>query len=267
MPRVALPTAALAALLALTTLAACDAAPGLPAEVRRPSVTAFALTPAEDSLATSAMTATVPLVLTATLAGEGRIVVRALVRYAESPSGGAPDTLAAEARVEAEPGEVRIELPLTLPRGATGDYAVTLTTEGADGRTGDGASAVFRFRAASLGPPAVTGVTAASSVTRPAADRPAVRFPVSADVTDPDGLANVTVVALFDASGGLVALLYDEGGAGRSPTDAAAGDGRYTTSALGVTAETPAGTVELSAVAFDRAGGQSEPFPFTFEIR
>ena len=262
MPRVVSPTAALAALLAL---AACDAAPGLPAEVRRPSVTAFALTPAEDSLATDAPTATVPLVLTATLAGEGAVVVRALVRYAESPSRDAPDTLTAETRGEAAPGQLRIELPVTVSRGATGDYAVTMTTEGADGRTGDGAEAVFRFRAASLGPPAVTGVTAAASVTRPTSDRP-VAFPVSADVTDPDGLANVTVVALFDTDGGLVAFLYDEGGLGRSPADARAGDGRYT-GALGVRRDAPAGTVELTAVAFDRAGGQSAPFPLTFEIR
>ena len=262
MPRVVLLSAALAAVLGL---AACDAAPGLPTDGRRPSVSAFALSPTADSLATDAATAVVPLVIDATLVGEGRIVVRALVRYAET------DTLVADTLVAAQPGPVRIELPLTLPRGATGEYAVTLTTEGADGRTGDGASALFRFRAASLGPPVVSGVTAAASVTRPASgDRP-VAFPVVVAVTDPDGRANVAAVFLTDAAGAILGQLFDEGRTGRTTNDATADDGTYSAALqiyrAGHPNAIPAGVYDLAIVAVDRAGEQSAPAPFTFEVR
>ncbi len=256
MPRVVLLSAALVAVLGL---AACDAAPGLPAEGRRPSVSAFALSPTADSLATDAPTVVVPLVIDATLVGEGRIAVRALVRYAET------DTLVADTLVAAQPGPVRITLPVTLPRGATGDYAVTLTTEGADGRTGDGASAVFRFRAASLGPPVVSGVSAAASVTRPTGTR-ATPFPITAAVTDPDGRANVAAVLLTDDTGAILGQLFDEGRDGRTSTDAAADDGTYS-AALQIPSNAEVGTYEFAVVAIDRAGQQSAPVPFTFEVR
>ncbi len=266
MPRSALPTAVFAAVLLFAAgLAACDDAPGLPAEVQRPSVTAFALTPLSDSLATDAPTASIPLAIEATLAGEGRIVVRVVVRYGETAT--TRDSLVTQVRVEAQPGLVRIELPLTLPRGATGEYAVTLLTEGADGRTGDGASGVFRFRAASLGPPAVSNVTAPATVTRPASQNAAsTPFRITADVSDPDGLANIAAVVVTDETGGVIQELFDEGRTGRSDGDERPGDGRYTVT-LGIPFGFAPGTYTLAIVALDRAGTQSAPAPFTFEVR
>lgn len=265
MPRAAL----LIAALAVFALAACDAAPGLPAEVRRPSLTAFRLTPTTDSLATRALTATIPLVLDATIVGEGPVVVRAVVRYAEAPSVTEVDTLVADVRVEAEPGPVRVVLPITVSRGATGDYAVTLTTEGADGREGDGAAGVFRFRAASLGPPVVARVENAAVVVRPTGARP-VSFPIVATVTDPDGRANVAAVVLADTDGNLVGQLYDQGSGGGA-SDATPGDGRYSAALqifpAGSPNALPAGRYDFVIVAFDRAGGQSAAVPFRFEIR
>lgn len=266
MTRSALPTAVLAAVLLLSAgLAACDDAPGLPTEVQRPSVTAFTLTPARDSLATDAATAQIPLVITATLAGEGRIVVRAVVRYGET--GTVRDSLVTQVRAEAQAGPVRIEVPLVLPRGATGEYAVALLTEGADGRTGDGASGVFRFRAASLGPPVVTAVSAPATVDRPASDSlRATPFRITADVTDPDGRVNVAAVYVVDETGGVVQELFDEGSTGRARDDERLGDGRYTVT-LGIPFGFQPGTVTLAIVAFDRAGTRSAPVPFTFEVR
>ncbi|HEX8299523.1 MAG TPA: hypothetical protein VF594_10235 [Rubricoccaceae bacterium] len=261
MTRVRLPIAALAALL---LVAACDSAPGLPDEGVRPSVTAFALSPAQDSLETTALTATVPLAIEATLAGEGRISVRVLVRYSGTPRVQNVDSLVADTLVTVEPGPVRIALPLALPRGATGDYAVSLSTSGVDGRTGGGASGVFRFRAASLGPPSVSGVTAGASVTRP--QNGSAPFPISAIVSDPDGLANIAAVVLTDESGAVIVELFDEGRTGRSTADATAGDGRYTVS-IGIPAAFEPGSYTLAVVALDRAGTQSAPAPFTFEVR
>ena len=257
MPRAVLLIAAFA-----VALAACDAAPGLPTEVRRPSVTAFRLTPTADSLETTGPTASVPLVIEATLAGEGPVVVRALVRYAET------DTLLAETRVEAQPGPLRIELPVVLPRGATGNYAVTLTTEGADGRTGDGASAVFRFRAASLGPPTIARIEAAAFVARPTSGvRP---FPIAAAVSDPDGLANIVAVLLTDVDGNVLGRLFDDGPAGGA-SDVRARDGRYTAAIQVFPASDPRalppGFYDLAVIAVDRAGDESIPVPVQFEIR
>ena len=270
MTRAALFAAALFA--ALVLLAACDAAPGLPGEVRRPSVTAFSLSPEADSLATDAPTAAVPLVLDVAIAGEGRVLVRALVRYAEAPRVTGLDTLVAEVEVEVEPGDARIEIPLTLPRGATGAYAVTLATQGRDGRQGDGASGTFRFRAASLGPPVIAGVEAETVVTRPPAGTPTVRtLPITVAVTDPDGRANVAAVLFVDGNGGVIGPLFDEGRSGRGSADQTAADGRYT-AAIQIVAPDRRGALEpgvyeLFIVAVDRAGEQSAPVPFTFEVR
>ncbi len=263
MPRVR-PFAALAAVLLATGLAACDSVPGLPAEGVRPAVTAFSVTPARDSLATAAPVARIPLSVAATIAGEGRVAVRVLVRYAEASRASAVDSLVADTLVRVEPGALRLVLPLVLPRGATGDYAVALTTAGTDGWPGGGAQGLFRFRAASLGPPTVTGVTAPASVTRtPPGSAP---FQISALVSDPDGRANVATVVLVDDTGGVVLELFDEGRTGRSRDDATAGDGRYTVT-IAVPAGFAAGSYTLAVVAIDRAGTQSAPAPFTFVVR
>ena len=268
MPRVrpfaARAAARVAALLVACGVAACDSAPGLPAVGVRPAVTAFAVSPSRDSLATDAPVARVPLTVDATIAGEGTVAVRVLVRYAEASRASSVDSLVADTLVRVDPGALRLTLPLVLPRGATGDYAVALTTAGADGRTGGGAQGVFRFRAASLGPPVVSGVTAPASVTRtPPGSAP---FLISALVSDPDGLANVATVVLADEAGGILLELFDEGRTGRSRDDAVAGDGRYTVT-IAIPPGFEPGPYTLAVVAIDRAGTQSAPAPFTFEVR
>ena len=245
------------ALSLLAVLAACDAAPGFPAEATLPTLEDVRVAPTEDSLATDAPTATVPLTVEAEVGGEGPVTVRVLVRYAET------DTLVAEATVEAEPGPVRVEAPFTVPRGATGDYRVTVATEGPDGRAGDGAAAVVQFRAASLGPPVVADVEIDSPITR---GTRTITEPVVATVTDPDGVANVAVVALVDPETGVViGRLFDRGRADNG-TDQTAGDGRFT-AGLRISPDFPAGTYTLAVVALDRAGEQSEARPFTFTVQ
>ena len=245
------------ALSLLAALAACDAAPGFPAEAERPTLADVRIAPSQDSLATEAPTATVPLVVEAEVGGEGPVTVRVLVRYAEA------DTLVAEVAVEAEPGPVRVEAPFTVSRGATGDYRVEVATEGPDGRAGDGAAAVVHFAAASLGPPTVAEVEIASPVTRGSRT---VTVPVVATVTDPDGVANVAVVALVEPeSGAVIGRLFDRGRTS-SPPDQTAGDGRFT-AGLQIPPDLPAGTYTLAVVALDRAGEQSEARPFTFTVQ
>ncbi len=240
-------------------LAACDTTTvGLPPDDARPSVTAFALTPDTDSLGTDASTASVPLQIAMTVAGTGPVRVRALVRYTGT------DTLVASVAQSVEPGPVTLDVPLVLPRGATGDYAVTVTTEGPDRRAGDGASGVFRFRASSLGPPVVQSVEAAASIRRPTSASNVARLRIVATATDPDGRENLAVVVLEQAGVGVIGQLSDRGRADGSG-DATAADGRYTGELL-IPSDFPTGTYTLHALAVDRAATFSEPRVFTFTV-
>ena len=251
-------------------LAACDTAPGGVARAARPVVTSVAITPLQDSLETDALVAEVPLTVALALEGEGPIRVFVLVRYAEavrySRSGSTPgsDSLVASRTETVEPGRVELSIPLRVPRGATGDYAITVVTEGPDGRTGDEATARFHFKAASLGPPSVS-VSAPASVTAPAPGRRPARLPIVVTASDPDGRENVRLVLLRDSEGFVLGRIYDEGPNGRSDDDTA-GDGRFSGS-LQIPSGFPEGTYGLEAVAVDRAGEVSEPAPFTFTVQ
>ena len=256
-PAVARPAVALLALGA-AALAACDAAPGLAAEAARPTLAGVTVAPLAVTLGTDAPTAAVPLAVEGVLDGEGPVSVRVLVRYAET------DSLVTSVEAAVDPGPFRVEAPVVLPRGATGDYAVRVSTAGADGRAGDQAAAVLRFAAGNLGPPTVT-VAPADAVARPTGAATAT-VPIVATVADPDGRANVAVVVarLPEAEGGgLVRRLYDDG----EDADRTAGDGRYTASPIVVTSAFEPGTYVLEVVAFDRAGAASAPAPFSFTVR
>ena len=237
-------------------LAACDAEPGLPVEAALPVIESVRVTPARDSLETAAPTAAVPLAVEAVLGGEGPITVRVLVRYAET------DSLAGRAEAEVAPGAVRVEVPLTLPRGATGSYEVEVSTEGPDGRPGDQAAAVFQFAATNLGPPVVVGVNRPAPRTRPAG-RDTVQVPILATVSDPDGLANVAaVIAREIESGATIGRLFDDG----DGTDDAADDGVYS-GAIVVGSDFEPGTYSFEVVGIDRARAVSDPAVFTFTVQ
>ena len=250
------PRPAVALLAVCAALAACDAEPGFADLARPPELSAVAVAPVSARLDTDAPTADVPLTVAGTLDAEGATRVLVTVRWAET------DSLVAQADAEvAQPGPFRVEVPLTIPRGAVGDYSVRVATEGADRRPGDQAAAVFRFDAASLGPPTLT-VNAPDAVNRPTGTATqTVR--VEATVSDPDGRANVAIVALqVPDGGGVVGRLFD-GGQG---SDRVAGDGRYS-GGLVVTSDFEPGTYNLEVVAVDRAGEASAPVPFAFTVR
>ena len=257
MPRVSRPIAALLFTLAFgATWFGCDTAPGLPDESDRPGLSALSISPTQDSLETSAARTTVPVVVTGTLAGQGTITVRTLVRYAET------DTLVAEITSNEAPGTFEQSVPLSLPRGATGEYAISVTTEGPDGRAGDEGSAVFHFKAASLGAPSLTlevGTTVVRQANR------SVTLPIVAVVTDPDGRENIATVIIRFPDGGVIGQLLDEGRTSRS-SDAVADDGRYS-GGISVTPATPAGSYTLEVLAVDRAGQESAPASFTFAVQ
>ena len=250
MPRSPRTAFAAAAVLLALALAACDDAPGLAEPAPLPRLSGLEVAPTAFTFDSDAATAEVPLVIRATV--DAPATVRALVRYAET------DTLVADVEAEVGPGIVELRPALLLPRGATGDYQVTVVTESADGRAGDRAEAVFTFEAASLGPPTVTAVDV------PATVAPGGTLSIVATVTDPDGRENIALVLLQDETGALVAQLFD-GGPGRSDDDTA-GDGRYSET-LRLGEDAPPGPIVLQVVAFDRAGTASAPAPFTVTVQ
>ncbi len=246
---------AVALLAACAALAACDTEPGFADVVRPPALSDVAVTPVSARLDTDAPTATVPLVVGGTLDAEGAAEVRVLVRWAET------DSLVADVTEEvAASGPFQVEAPLVIPRGAVGDYSVRVSTEGADRRAGDQAAAVFRFQAASLGPPAVA-VTPPAPVDRPAGSQ-TVTIRVVAEVSDPDGRAHIAIVAFQEPGGGVVGRLFDRGG----DSDETAGDGRYS-AGIRIGSDFEPGTYDLEVVAVDRAGEVSAPAPFSFTVR
>jgi len=243
--------------LLAVALAACDAAPGFADEVARPTFSTVTVGPLAYQHDSDAPTATVPISVEGTLVAEGAVQARVLVRYAET------DSLVVEEERELSPGAFSFVVPAVLLRGATGDYSVRVTTEGADGRAGDQAAAILRFSATNLGGPSVRVATAAP-VTRPTGTA-RVNVPIKATVTDPDGLANIAVVyaQVPEAEGGgFLGRLYDDG----DNADTTEDDGVYS-AAIVVTSDFEPGTYNLEVVAVDRAGAVSAPAPFSFTVR
>ncbi|WP_412062164.1 hypothetical protein [Rubrivirga sp. IMCC45206] len=254
-----------AAVLLVLALAACDAAPGFADSTARPVFAEVAVTPVDVALAGPAPVATIPLAVVGTVEAQAAVEVTVLVRYAET------DSLVTRVGAAVEPGAFTVEAPITLPRGAIGDYSVTVLTEGADGRAGDQAAALLRFTAENLGAPSVA-VNEPAPVTRPSPDArgaaATVDVPLIATVTDPDGRANVRLVfARLADGGGVIGRLFDDGpGANGQGDDAVEGDGVYT-AAIPIDAGFEPGRYDLEVIAVDRYGAESAPTPFSFTVR
>lgn len=254
MPRVAL---ALACVVALS-LSGCDQTPGAPDPFGAPpSITAFALTPeAVDDTGSAPEIDLAPVITVSATGGSGEITVRAFIRDVDG------EELLAEAEASGGPGTFELRPSVSVPRGAIGDYQVTVTTEDASGRIGDRAAGVISFTSASLGAPVITATSADPSVvTAPTSGSTTVAL--FADASDPDGVANLARVELRDTvTGETLFRFVDDGFA----PDVTAGDGRFAIR-LAIGSGTPAGTYGFDAVAIDRTGLESAPVEVTFTVQ
>ena len=258
MPRAPRLLARSAALMAcvLPLLAGCDEAPGPPALVSAPpAVSDLQLTPSTFEYTGDADTVQVPLQLSVAVdAGDGVSSVRYVVRR-QFESG-----VLAEGELAPADGRYAGTTSFAVARGAVGLYIVTVTAFGAGG-VGNEATALLHYAAEDRGPPVVTGASVNPNPVVAPSD-----FTVSAQVSDPDGLANVARVVL--SSGGAEFALCDDGNEGScglggtdlpSPSgDAAAGDGRFSRK-FSVPAGSGTGDIGFTVQAFDRAGQASEP--------
>ena len=238
--------------------AACDDAPGARDPFGSPPVvSAFSFTPeAFEDVSGNATITVEPTISVSVAGGSGDITVRAFVRDLDG------DELVGEADASGGPGRYDLRPTLTLPRGAVGDYEITVTTEDASGVPGDRASGVFTFSSASLGGPSVAATQASpATVQRPASGTQVVTL--TANASDPDGPANLARVELRDPASGDVLFRFADDGQGG---DATAADGQYTLR-LAIRSGSPTGVYAFQAVAVDRTGRESVPADVSFTVQ
>ncbi|HOO55283.1 MAG TPA: PQQ-binding-like beta-propeller repeat protein [bacterium] len=131
---------------------------------------------------------------------------------------------------------------ITVPQGTdAGAYDVTVTATDSGSLTGDRTEPVN----VSNEPPEVTDIQFSSNPVPPDG---ATTFNITADVTDPNGLDDVTGVEvdLSNIGGGTVVML-DDGSSG----DGAAGDGKYGVTGITVPQGTSAGNKDITVTATD----------------
>ncbi|MDX1438707.1 MAG: hypothetical protein R3284_02285, partial [Rubricoccaceae bacterium] len=209
----------------MLVLQACDTAPGVSDTVANPpSLSELSFSPLEFFYTGGNDTAQIPLELSArvTNPGGGAITVQYFVRAQF-----ATETIAEGVLSAAGNGMYAASETLSVARGATGLYVITVTIVGNDGAVGNEVTGLLNFTAESLGPPVIDDVDFPSTVVRPAEGQPPVPVPIVATVSDPDGPSNINAVRISTA-GGATFDMRDDGGANSNSGDETAGDGRYT---------------------------------------
>ena len=198
-------------------LAACDAAPGLPASGGAPPVLSdFAFTPERLNVASpgeGADVVEVPLVVEVT-ARDPEGDVRE-VRYVVSPpTSGAGPLLEGTLEAAGDEADVyRDSTTLRLPTAEVGVYTIRVFATDAGGQASNQAIGSLRFTA-SGGAPVIEELIVPERVQRPSEGTRRVAF--VAVVSDPDGLANVSAVRFWNVdSPGSKFALFDDGNPGR----------------------------------------------------
>jgi len=246
-------------------LAACDDGPGVPDPFAPPpTLSAFAFTPLQFALDTDAPTAEIPLSMSVQVSNPGGGALE--VRYFVRPEFGT-ETLAEGVLSPAGGGRCAASTTLSIPRGETGVFVVTVTVASADGRVGNLVTGLLEFTAESLGPPVIEEpVEYPSTVAIPAAGEDPTLFQIVARVTDPDGQQNISRVVVRPEGGTEREMLddggFDEKGEPTNSGDETANDGRYTIT-FQVPSGSPAGPLDFTIRATDRSGQQSEPVTIT----
>ncbi len=246
-----LQTLIVAAILSAAAIAwwGCDSAPG-PARIdnRPPLVRDLVFSPDGVNLDDPGAPATdasnrvsVPLALSVQATDPDGAV--ADVRFAlQAP--GAPAPYIAEGSLERREGDrFALSETLMLDAGRTGAYTLYVYAIDDEGRLGNQVRGSILLTNTGS-PPVVESVTASPDPIKPPFP---ITFVLTAQVSDPDGLANIARVVVTTPSGG-VFLLVDNGTRG----DAKADDGLFTAS-FDVPEAAP-GVQRFEVQAFDRSG-------------
>ncbi len=254
------------AVLAVSSLAGCDSAPGVDGpDGSPPVVSGFSFSPAFVDLATlpseqqTDTTAIIPFSVQVAARDEDgdlesvNFVVQSLVA-------GEPPILQGE--MTAIGISYGAEATLVVPKGAIANYSVLVYAVDAAGQISNRSRGLVRVTSSAVGgPPIIESVEVDPPVVRPGAT--GTTFRLIARVSDPDGLANILRVDGTAPNGSPFNLLDD----GVSFGDETAGDGRFTArfdvppscDVASPPCVSP-GTQTFLIQAFDRSGLSSEVF-------
>jgi hypothetical protein len=160
------------------------------------------------------------------------------------------------------PGNGRVSIPIDLevPTAEVGLYTVRAYVSDQAGNLGNQVIGTLEIDAEGE-PPVIESIQIPEKVTRPDPGQPAILITITAQVSDPDGAANILWVRTV-VNGGATLNLCDDGGSGScnsgsSSGDEVAGDGKYTL-VIQLNETNQAGSYEFAFTARDRAGLQSQ---------
>ena len=243
--------------LLIGALAACDTAPG-PSDPagRPPSLSNFSFSPQELNLSN----------VDPSVIGSGNVSVDFEVQVQAVDLDGSVDRvvfilrpptrdarpIAFEQLPESSPGVYSLSRQFQLSTGETGNYVLSLYAVDDTGLLSNEVLGTFALINESS-PPVIESLNVPDTITRPASGTQSVVF--SAQVSDPDGLDNITSVVFWNADNpGATISMFDDGENGG---DEIGGDGLYTVT-LEISSTNAAGVNRFVFQATDRSGLKSE---------
>jgi hypothetical protein len=240
----------------LVALIGCDSVPGPGSSVGRPPViSAFTYAPAQldlaglDPVEVEDGAFEVEFTATAEAADPDGQVDRVVLVVRPPTPDSAP--VAFEQMTAAGGSRYEITLPLVLDTGETGNYTVLIYAVDDEGQLSN--QAIGAFKLINEGsPPVIESLEVPEVITRPSEGTKEESFIVV--VSDEDGISNIAGVVFWNVNRPSDTFsLFDDGESGG---DAVAGDGRFTTTVVIASTNSP-GVNQFAFQATDRAGLKS----------
>ncbi len=250
----------------LFALASCDSAPGpMDGTSIPPSVSGFGYSPRSinvlETPPSQFVGENVRILFTVEVdAADADGVVSEVVLVLRSPTVDAEPLLTQHLNGSGN-GAYQLIREVELPRGETGNYTLLVYAVDNDGQLSNLVRGTFTLENRGE-PPVIESVEAPDTVQRPAAGEQTL-VEIVAVVSDPDGLANLSQVLLWNTAAPADRFtLFDDGLNGGDDT---AGDGRYTIT-VQVASDNEPGPRVFAFQAIDRAGFESNIVEKTITI-
>lgn len=250
----------------LVALASCDSAPGPPdGSSVPPSVSGFSYTPRSINVLETPPSQfsgeNVRVLFTVGVdAVDADGTISEVVLVLRSPTVDAEPVLTQRMNGSGN-GPYELIREVELPRGETGNYTLLVYAVDDDGQLSNLVRGTFTLENRGE-PPVIEAVEAPDTVQRPPAGEQTL-IEIVAVVSDPDGLANISRVMLWNTAAPADRFdLFDDGINGGDET---AGDGRYTIT-VQVASDNVPGPRVFAFQAIDRAGFESNVVEKTITI-